>query len=61
MLSVLQRPDLLSQTSGEKAAYCDWIHKIIRLLLSVFQIINQNDHIFVLIAEFHEKLIVRSF
>ncbi len=47
MLSALQRLALLSQTSGEKAAYCDRIHKIIRLLLSVFQISNQNDHIFV--------------
>ncbi len=47
MLSALQRPALLSQTSGKKAAYCDRIHKIIRLLLSVFQIIHQTGHIFV--------------
>jgi hypothetical protein len=56
MLSVLQRPGLLSQTSGEKATYYDRIHKI-----SSSNYPSNWPYFCGLLAEFREKLILYNF
>ena len=63
MLSLHQRPDQLSQTSRKLSVYCDQIHEKIRLMLSVFHSINQNNLIFTkIVVKIHKKLkIILSF